>query len=146
MKVTLRFHRLFELGFNETHFDILEQHFSDALLDCWSRDAVTKPCKKYFGELREIFKLNGKAVLQMEMKQRRQEERLSQSLREYGTLLGTRSDNDRLIQSEKTEKDLKYGKKKADVPFWRRKVRTSASGSGRLRGSKKPKQTATTSQ
>ena len=54
--IAFRFHRFFLLGLNETHFDILETHFSDALQDCWVEKDVYGLCKTYFAELRPIFK------------------------------------------------------------------------------------------
>lgn len=140
-KVSLRFHRLFEMGFNERHFDVIKEHLSGALHDCWSRDDVIEPCKEHFAELRDIFQTHGKAVLRMEITQKRQEEEFSQSLREYGSLLGVSLDADRLIQSEKTANALRKGAKEVDVPFWRRKARTAASGSSVMNWTKKQKQT-----
>lgn len=54
-RVSLRHYRLFELGFNEAHFDTLANHFAGALRDCWISDDAIKRCDLYFKELRPLF-------------------------------------------------------------------------------------------
>ena len=38
--IALRYFRMFELGFNETHFDMLVEHFEVALCDAWIEQEV----------------------------------------------------------------------------------------------------------
>lgn len=57
-KVTLKFTPIFELGLNETHFDILSSHFSDALYDCSSKPDVIQKCQKLFDTLLPFFREN----------------------------------------------------------------------------------------
>eukprot|EP00980_Cylindrotheca_fusiformis_P031565 scaffold26562_cov103-Cylindrotheca_fusiformis.AAC.1 len=59
-RIVLRHYRLFELGMNETFFDILVNHFSGALHDSWQSREVVTLCVKYLVELRPIFQENSK--------------------------------------------------------------------------------------
>ena len=68
--IAFRFHRFFLIGLNESHFDILETHFLDALLDCWVDEDVYGLCKTYFAELRPIFKENAR---QQEIQENKEE-------------------------------------------------------------------------
>jgi truncated hemoglobin YjbI len=58
-RLVLRHHRLWQLGFNERHFDILRQHFVDAMRDCWIDNCLLELCKISFDELRPMFKEHG---------------------------------------------------------------------------------------
>jgi truncated hemoglobin YjbI len=44
--LALKHYRLFEMGFNERHFDVLEEHFQEAMRDCWIQDDVMEVLKK----------------------------------------------------------------------------------------------------
>eukprot|EP00980_Cylindrotheca_fusiformis_P030343 scaffold24669_cov98-Cylindrotheca_fusiformis.AAC.1 len=61
-RMVLRHYRLFELGLNETHFDMVVKHFSGALYDSWQSDEVVELCVRYLVELRHIFQENGMAM------------------------------------------------------------------------------------
>ena len=57
-RVALSHHRLFEMGMDENHFDILQEHYLNALRDNWVREEVIKTCKDKFSTLRYIFEEN----------------------------------------------------------------------------------------
>jgi truncated hemoglobin YjbI len=65
-KVTLKFSPIFELGLNDTHFDILEGHFSSALHKCSTKPDVTQTCQKLFATLLPFFQENAISALQEE--------------------------------------------------------------------------------
>eukprot|EP00980_Cylindrotheca_fusiformis_P006397 scaffold1366_cov91-Cylindrotheca_fusiformis.AAC.3 len=69
-RVVLAHSHLFEMGFNEVHFDILASHFAGALLDSWQDDDVIRACERHFQELRPIFVQHGsnKSKTTMRMK------------------------------------------------------------------------------
>ena len=54
-KLILRHHLMFQQGFREKHFDILENHFTDAMCDVWLDQKAMKLCTKHFQSLRSIF-------------------------------------------------------------------------------------------
>lgn len=98
-RVALRHYRLFDLGFNETHFDALSRHFSHALLDCWQDDDVIVLCEKYFQEMRPIFVRNSCSAKRSAIAEQNTNDRLSLSLRE--TMAGNALDAaGRLCKSE----------------------------------------------
>ena len=80
-RVTLLFHRLFEMGLNDIHFDMMRKHFLGALLDCWSGKNLVQICNKHLEELRYIFQENGKEMIQLKKKQKAVEDQLSESMR-----------------------------------------------------------------
>ena len=53
--IALRFFRMFEQGFNETHFDILLKHFEHSLRDSWVEQDVIDDAIKLLGSLRVQF-------------------------------------------------------------------------------------------
>jgi truncated hemoglobin YjbI len=65
-KVTLKFSPIFELGLNDTHFDILEGHFIAALHECSTKPDVTQTCQKLFATLLPFFQENTIAALKEE--------------------------------------------------------------------------------
>ncbi|CAJ1939953.1 unnamed protein product [Cylindrotheca closterium] len=54
-KLILRHHMMFQQGFRAKHFDMLENHFVDAMCDVWLEKDVMDNCTKYFRSLRSIF-------------------------------------------------------------------------------------------
>jgi truncated hemoglobin YjbI len=142
-KVTLKFSPIFELGLNDTHFDILEGHFSAALYDCSSKPDVIQTCQKLFATLLPFFQKNAIALLQeQEMEEENEMDLLRVSLRTGKLVRGasrrsmtshngkfvsqgpTRS-GDSLDKSDRTEdttsQDLPASKLKKSF-LWRRKT------------------------
>eukprot|EP00980_Cylindrotheca_fusiformis_P016221 scaffold4822_cov73-Cylindrotheca_fusiformis.AAC.2 len=54
-RVLLFHHRLFELGLNEIHFDMLKHHFLDALREFTANKEVYESCSTRFESLRYVF-------------------------------------------------------------------------------------------
>ena len=54
-RVSLRHQHLFEMGLNETHFDILQEHFMNALHENWVEENIIAVCRSNFAGLRYIF-------------------------------------------------------------------------------------------
>lgn len=57
-RVLLRHYQLFQLGFDETHFDILAKHFSRALHECIVSEDVIELSAMQFRALRPIFQVD----------------------------------------------------------------------------------------
>jgi truncated hemoglobin YjbI len=97
--LALRHYRLFEMGFNEQHFDVLEEHFQEAMRDCWVEDDIMEALKKDYNELRPIFRKNGEIMLEALIQQQVAAGMLSLSLREnkeLGELRALKESQDRL--------------------------------------------------
>mmetsp|Transcript_112616 Transcript_112616/g.168521 ORF Transcript_112616/g.168521 Transcript_112616/m.168521 type:complete len:187 (+) Transcript_112616:86-646(+) len=61
--ILLRFYRILELGFNETHFDTLVKHFIESLQDAWVEDDVFEDAVRIIKSFRPIFvNTEGKAA------------------------------------------------------------------------------------
>jgi truncated hemoglobin YjbI len=98
-QLALKHYRLFEMGFNERHFDVLEEHFQEAMRDCWVEDDIMKALKKDYNELRPIFRKNGQGMLEALFQQQVAADMLSLSLREHkelGELRELKESQDRL--------------------------------------------------
>eukprot|EP00980_Cylindrotheca_fusiformis_P006400 scaffold1366_cov91-Cylindrotheca_fusiformis.AAC.6 len=54
-RVILRHYQLIQSGFNENHFDMLVEHFCQALKECFIADDVASSCLICFRALRPIF-------------------------------------------------------------------------------------------
>lgn len=54
-KLILRHHLMSQQGFRSKHFDMLETHFADAMLDVWLDEDVMNLFTKFFQSLRSIF-------------------------------------------------------------------------------------------
>jgi truncated hemoglobin YjbI len=68
-RVTLHHHRLFEVGLNEMHFDMLKLHFLQALEDFFLDNDVVESCSTHLDGIRYIFEENGKKVKQSKRQQ-----------------------------------------------------------------------------
>eukprot|EP00980_Cylindrotheca_fusiformis_P008246 scaffold1736_cov127-Cylindrotheca_fusiformis.AAC.60 len=68
-KMILKFGPIFALGLNESHFDILEGHFSAALYECSSKPDVIQACQKHYASLLSFFQEN--ALDQVEEEEQR---------------------------------------------------------------------------
>eukprot|EP00980_Cylindrotheca_fusiformis_P012248 scaffold2985_cov75-Cylindrotheca_fusiformis.AAC.1 len=98
-RVTLRHFRLFQRGLCEKHFDVLAQHFVDALFDCWLPQDVIELCFTGFQQMRTIFKENELVAKKDAKRSRQHQNRLTQSMREYSTIK-LADGHDRLCKSE----------------------------------------------
>ena len=54
-RVSLRFLRMFQMGFNEIHFDILVNHFDHALRDAWVEEDVIADAVELLSRMRSCF-------------------------------------------------------------------------------------------
>lgn len=79
--VALHHHRLFEIGLNETHFDMIKLHFLQALEDFFSDNDVVESCSTHLNGIRCVFEENGKRVKESERQQIRDATVLSETIR-----------------------------------------------------------------
>eukprot|EP00980_Cylindrotheca_fusiformis_P012249 scaffold2986_cov82-Cylindrotheca_fusiformis.AAC.1 len=98
-RVALRHFRLFQRGLCEKHFDLLSEHFADALRDCWLPQDVIGLCLNGFQQMRPMFEENGQEVKNNDMEFQDHQDRLTQSMRETVTIKLV-EEYDRLCRSE----------------------------------------------
>jgi truncated hemoglobin YjbI len=69
-RIVMQNYALFEKGMTVHHFDLLREHFVNALHSCWIQDELLDLCQQRFEALRSIFEEEGREIENMFIEQR----------------------------------------------------------------------------